>query len=326
MEHMLVQRITVNGQYEVDMALLQTCTYVETLDLSGPRLMLTFQDRDNLIRDDYGLVENAEIEVTFNDRHMRGGIDLVEKFVMRSVSGANNETVKMAGFAKPIHDLKTPTAKALFVNAADAAGVITRNVPGAKVLSDALPVMGAWHLLPGERPSRKLRMMGRELGAAVYYLRNEFCIKSLKTLFEQEPFAEFHHNDNRQDNQIISYKSTYRKDLSKERMRRSFVGWNMVDGLIRAVKNEDAPIEMARFGEVPTLDAMNTYLTPAIDFGTNGWGELKPGVCVAPKIHRVSEGKPYDESVPEKVLLYEVAHHYAVNKYECRVKGGVVNE
>jgi hypothetical protein len=54
MQQMLVQKILVNGA-ELDISLLQSCTYVETLDLSGPRLMMTLQDRDNILRDDYGV-------------------------------------------------------------------------------------------------------------------------------------------------------------------------------------------------------------------------------------------------------------------------------
>lgn len=329
MENLLVQRITVireDAQYALDMNLLQSLTYVETLDLSGPRLMLTLSDRENVFRDDYQIGEGTVLEIALSDQHMRGGIDVVERFVVRSVTAAQNETLLIQGFALPIHLLKTPAASAVFVNDADAPTVIKRNVPGVPVSAGMLPAMDAWHLLPGERPSRKIRQMARELGAAVYYGRGQFHAYSLRQLYAQEAFDEFHYNDPRQANQMVSYKSLYRSELANERMRRAFVGWDMTEGVIQGVRHPDAPIEIARFGQVPVLDALNVYLLPAIDFACNGWGALKPGLCINLKFHRAAEGKPYDESLPEKVLTYAVAHHYAINRYQCRVKAGVIHE
>lgn len=329
MEHQLVQRIRVlkaDTAFDFDMALLLACTYVETLDLSGPRLMMTLSDRDNIVRDDYQISDGTVLEIALSDLHMRGGLDIVELFVVRSVTAGQDSTLQVAGFAAPIHLLKTPATSAVFVNDADAPTVLRRNVPGVPVVSGLLPAMDAWHLLPGERPSRKIRQMGRELGAAIYYGRGKFHAWSLRQLYQQEPFAEFHHDDPRQDNQILAYKALYRSELANERMRRAYVGWDITEGVVQGVRHPDAPIEIARFGQVPVLDALNTYLLPAIDFGCNGWGELRPGQCIGLKFHRSRNGKPYDESLPEKVLIFAVAHHYATNKYQCRVKGGVIHE
>lgn len=325
-EHLLVQRITVNDEFEMDMALLLSCTYVETLDLSGPRIMLTFSDRENIVRDDYKINENTVLEIAFSDQHIRGGIDIVEKFVVKSVTAAQNQTMQVVGFVGAIHLLKMPTRQAIFVNGCDAKTVIQRNLPGVPVQSGMLPAVNSWHLLPGERPSKKIRQLSRELGAAIYYCRNTFNAKSLKELFAQEPFAEFHYDDRREENQILSYQSTFRTEFAHERMRRSFIGWDITEGLIQGARNTDAPLEMARFGDSLTLDALNSYLLPAIDFECNGWGALKPGLCLSLKFHRSREGKPYDESIPGKVLIYAVSHHYATNRYACRVKGGVVYE
>ena len=325
-EHLLIQRITVNDQFEIDMALLLSCTYVETLDLSGPRIMITFADRGNVIRDDYQIGENTILEIAMSDQHVRGGLDAIEKFVVKSVTSAQNQTMQVVGFSGFIHLLKIPAKRAIFINNADVKTVLQRNLPGVPVSSGMLPTTTAWHLLPSERPSKKIRQLGRELGAAIYYCRNSLHANSLKELFAQESFAEFHYDDQREENQILTYRSAFRNEIAHDRMRRNFVGWDIREGLIQGSRNTDSPPEMARFGESLTLDALNTYLLPAIDFECNGWGALRPSLCLSLKFHRSRDGKPYDESIPGKVLVYAVSHHYATNRYLCRVKGGLVHE
>lgn len=322
MQQLLVQKILVGGA-ELDIALLQSCTYVETLDLSGPRLMLTIQDRDNIVRDDFGVVEGASLTVSFSDQHLRGGLDVSEEFVIRSVVVAQNISLTVSAFPKPIHKLKTPSEEALFLNDTDVPGVIGKVLPGIPLESDQLPAVDMWHLLSGERPSKKLRGLAYESAAAFYYLRKKFYTKSYAKLWAQPSFAEFHYDDARKTNQIVSYTGLYRKDLANERMNRSFVGWDMVKGVLG--QGGGGPVEISRHSQEHKLAAMNTYMLPAIDFGTHGWGSLKPGVCIDLKFHRSQEGKPFDESLPEKVLLTAVAHHYATNRYSCRVKGGVLH-
>ena len=70
MRYALVQKLMVEGA-ELDMGLFQKLTYVETLDLSGPRLLLEASDSDRILRDDalqYALDSVDEVSHCVDER------------------------------------------------------------------------------------------------------------------------------------------------------------------------------------------------------------------------------------------------------------------
>ncbi|MBE0505905.1 MAG: hypothetical protein IBX50_04185 [Marinospirillum sp.] len=323
MQHQLVQKILIDGE-EADISLMQSFTYIETLSLDSPKFIIVMQDNDNLIRDDFGLQEGSVLTVVLLDQHLQGGLDITEDVVVRSITGSESGLITIHGFPEIIDTAKKPASKAFFLVDMPINAIGAAMMPGAAVDADPMPSIDRFHLLPGERPTRKLRQLSRETGTAIYYQRGSLLIKSLDGLFSQPEFDTYHYQDSMQESKILAYKSLYRGDLAAELIHKHYAGWNIVDGHITATMNDDQPVEIRPLHTVPQLDGQNWVVIPVIDFGTHGRGELMPGLNIGLKFHRARQGRPLDESLPEKVLIYLVAHHYEANRYSCRVKAGVV--
>lgn len=323
MQNLLVQKILVDGN-EIDISLLQSLTYIETLTLDGPKFIIVIQDQDNLIRDDLGLVEGVTITVVLSDEHVSGGLDITEDIIARSVTANAEGYVTVQGFPLLIDEAKKPAKKAIFLVGESVETILSAMMPGAAIDSDSFTAVDQFHLLPGDRPTRKLRQLARELGAFIYYQRNKLYLKKIGDLVSLPEFDTYHYRDRTEESQILTYKSLYRESLAGELLHKYYHGWDIVEGHIKSTLNGSEPVEIVQFNTLSQLDNPNWALLPVIDFGSQGRGDLAPSKSIKMKFHRTREGRPLDESLPEKVLIYLVAHHYAANAYKCRVKAGVV--
>ena len=323
MQHLLVQKLMIDGQ-EIDISLMLSMTYIETLSLDGPRFIITFNDMENIIRDDSGLAEKSVITIVMQDQHLQGGLDITEDVVIRSVTANDNGNLVAQGFPIAVDEAKKPATRTCFMINQSALAIGLAMMPSAPVITDPFTQVEQFHLLAGERPTRKLRKLSRELGAAIYYQRGFLNIKSLQGLFMEPIFDTYHYNNEGEEAKIVTYKSLYRDSLASELIHKHYNGWNINDGHLQATRNNGQPVEILPLNTLSQLDNQNWVLLPVIDFGTHGRGALKPGLTIGLKFHRAREGRPFDESLPEKVLIYLVAHHYEANSYKCRVKAGVV--
>lgn len=313
----------IDGQ-EIDISLMLSMTYIETLSLDGPRFIFTFNDKENLIRDDSGLAEGTVLTVVMQDQHLQGGIDTTEDVVVRSVTANNDGHLVAQGFPFAVNQAKKPATSTRFMVDQSALTIGAAMMPGIPVITDPFAQVEQFHLLAGERKTRKLKKLSRELGAAIYYQRGTLNIKSLQGLFLEPVFDTYHYNNESEEAKIITYKSLYRESLASELIHKHYNGWNINEGHLQATRNNGQPVELLPLNTLSQLDNQNWVLLPVIDFGTHGRGALKPGLNIGLKFHRAREGRPFDESLPEKTLIYLVAHHYESNSYKCRVKAGIV--
>lgn len=323
MEHLLVQRILIDDQ-EIDLSLMVSFTYIETLFLDGPKYIIKFNDLEELIRDDLGLVEGVTLTITLQDLHIQGGLNIEEDVKIRSVTVNDQGVLVAQGFPIYVDNAKKPLEKTRFMVGHPVQSIAAAIMPQAQLNIDPFPIVEQFHLLGGDRPTRSFRRLSLELGAAIYYNRGTLNIKSLKGLFEQPVQETYHHNNESEEFKILAYKSLYRSELLEEMIFRNYTGWNIIDGIITSTKNNRMPVEIMPVNSIPQLDNRNWTIVPVIDFGTIGYGALKPGIKLGIKFHRAREGRPFDESLPEEVITYLVAHHYEASRYTCRVKAGVV--
>jgi hypothetical protein len=316
---LLFQKIAYNGK-ELDLSFLQEGNFVETLDLSGPRLMLSFYDPDGLLRDDLGVKEKAELTISLADPGEGIDQEIGFRVLTMPTTGA---VVKLNCLQLDVAKTKYPSTKAILFSKKPVSAIIKQLFSGVSYAVDSLPVIEDYHVLPGQRPSLMLRQMAREKGAALFYLRGKVYCRKLSSLFSATPAMTYEYNNPAAKLKIIQYKRPNTKAIIKDKVDRAYTGFDLRKGYIQAGQqgDEDCPAEFSSLTSATSMNNLNALAYPAIDFVCVGNGKLAPGkmLKLVWKLDRVDS--PLDESLPTSVLISVVAHYYSQNKYYCRVQG-----
>ena len=321
LEYLLVQRIEHDETGEtLDLSWLVEAIYIETIDLSGPRLIIRINDRESIIRDDIGLKEWDSLTVTLADPYIRGGIDIQETFVVQTMPVGKDETITLNCLSGVIHNLKLPAKDPLFFVQEPLSALLEQFMPGLTYNANTFPANLDWHLLPAMRPSRLLRQAAKELGIQLFYRRGEVVCKPLSELTKQTPAYEYHYNDESQPNQIAGYQQISATTLIDDRMRRNYQGWSLTDGHVLSGMFEGEAAELAGLENPLNLDNLSKAPVPVLDMYCLGNGGLRAGDTLGLTWNRMNIEMPLDESLPEKVIIGTVAHRYAANRYQCRIK------
>jgi len=320
-ENPIIQKVTTAQGEDLDLSFLRVSNYVETLDLSGPRLMLEFSDPEGILRMDYSLKENDDLTVAIADPYHRDGMDLEMKFVIKKAPLVGS-TLKVLCVQRDIESLKTPSAGPVFFTRKPAGQLLSRFLPGVAQEVGSFPVVEDYHLLPGERPSRLLRQAALEQGAVAFFQRGKMCFQKLSELYAKESQLTYHYNDARKENQVGTYQKPNVDAIIKDKISRKYSGWSPTKGFVgSATATAGTPVEWRPHANVATLNNLGTIGMPAIDFVCHGNGYLMPGVSLSFVWNMERSDAPIDETLPEKVVVSAVAHYYSRQKYFCRVKG-----
>jgi hypothetical protein len=318
-EQVIFQKIEhVESGEELDLSWLKSANFVETLDLSGPRLMLEFDDKYRLIRDRLGMVERDRLRLTLSDVYARDGMDEVLEFTVLTMP-VSGDYLKINAILKIVFDLKTPAVTSTAFVKKQCPAILSRLMPGFTLDTGRFPATEDYHLLAGERPSFMLRQMAREQGAHIYARRTYACMHRLSDLLQAESAFTYHHDDARQENQIVQYQFPSAQHVLEDRILRDHQGWNITDGWIQAGEN-GVPPEIYSSQNRSTLRNLNAAPMPVLDFTCYGNGFLMPGMALDFVWNVQDLEKPLDEGMPEKAVIGTVAHWYKANRYLCRVK------
>lgn len=329
-ENILLQSMKLEGK-EIDLAFMKSCTLVETLDLSGPRLMVAFYDPDALIRDTFGIRQSHTLEIEFADIWHRDGLDKTMEFTVEPMSPVTGDRFELNLFQKDIHRLKQPATEGRIFRrkplSALAQAVIPTEDGEPKFDIATFPAMLDYALQPDERPSKLLRRAAREAGAMLFYRRGVIVGARLADLLAVDPPAhEYHYLDRREKNQILHFSQPNADEILKDRIGKSYRGWSMTDGFIESGKGKGRPPEFSSLPRKAALDNLASYTVPVLDLTVPGNGFLMAGETMEIVWNKAVSDDPLDESLPEKVVIGVVAHHYEAQKYSCRVKGFLPNE
>jgi len=304
-----------------DLSFLKSATLIETMDLSGPRLMMTFDDPHSIIRDDMGVRTRDALKIRIADAWARDGTDQTIMFTVWTMPNAGN-IVTLNCMQADVDRLKQPAKQAILFTKKPVETILKKLAPGLKYDVGAFPVADNAHLLPGERPTRLLRQMAAEKGAVCFYRRGTLVFRKLaQDLAVQKVEYSYEYDNPAAANQIVHYTRLNTKAVLQDRVNRHLIGWHMVDGVIKSGKKTQDPPEYVSVSSLAALRNLVEMPYPAIDYTALGNGQLMPGIPLALKWNTAKLDAPIDESLPEQVIIGTVAHHYATQKYLCRVKG-----
>lgn len=301
---------------EFDLGYIEEGTFIETLALDGPKLLLTMMDPYSYLRDELKLKELDRLSITLTDSFASEKLDSAITFTLLKMQ-ANGHFIRMQFMGTAVYETKRfATASKSFIKK-PLADILPFYIKGLKLDIGKFPIVEDYHCLAGERPSRLLRQIATEKGALLWVDRDTLHFQRFQELWKAEPGFTYHHNKSDEQYTIAAYRQPSRVTELQEGVQKNYSGFNFEKGSIGG-------------GGVPSFTASQNPITlknnsvstvEVIDYYCQGNGGLRPGQVIKCLWHTANPERPLDERLPEKILVSAVAHSYYSQKFQCRVKG-----
>lgn len=318
---------------ELEIAYLTEGNYVESIELDGPKLILSFTDPRERIKNELQIKELDTLTVSFGDPWREDGVSEIDVFTVLTVKPEQDGTVKMNCMAKTVYSMKVIADKTRVFTQRGMSSILGAFSGGAKLNIGKFPVVENYHCIAGERPSILLRQVATEQGAHIWYSRGTVYMHRFKDMFAKEPDMTFNWGRMKDENGIVRYTKPSNQINEEENRVRTFTGWNEVTGRVKT--SPDMPV-ISKSKSAPTVitGSPNPFVLAnapvakktAIDFVALGNMSITAGQAVKLLWHTADPENPLNEGLPDKVVVESVAHWYASQKFYSRVKGAIALE
>ena len=232
-----------------------------------------------------------------------------------------NESFTINCLQKDVYSLKTPAVDPVLFVGKPVAAIVRKVMPGVDQIIGAFPSGRDYHLLSGERPSKLLRQVAREMGARVFYQRNKVFMQRLSDMLKADVSFTYAYEDRQADYKVIHYSRPNVDHIVADVLVRDYRGWLMTEGLLRSGKHQGAPSCFVSGDSLTVLDNLSVLSVPEVDFVVSGSGALRPGATLGLEWNLNRRDAPLDESLPAKIVIGTCSHFYSYQKYLTRIKG-----
>ena len=316
---------------EIDNGFLESVTYIESMDLTGPKLIAVFRDRDDWIAHHIQFQELDELTVSMADSWNESGASIAESFVVLSAKNLRNGLFEVNALAKPLYKLKQISDKTKIFSNKGVSDILSTFANGLSIdLKSKFAVVENYHLIAGERTSTLLKQIAQEQGAEMWLSRGKIHVQKFKEAYAGASSHKFVYNTRTTEFPVIDYDIPSGQLKLQEEKVRVFTGWNPEKG---RVKTNTANPLLSGVKSLPTVIngnpnafTLNTAVTavkPSVRFTTVGSLGIEPGQVVEISWQEPDQENPINEGLPSKVVCSKVAHKYMGNKYYTRIEGGV---
>ena len=319
---LLIQDIRTDAAV-LDMGFLNSGCLIESLDLSGPKLILKFNDRYSLLRDGLKIREGDVLDVLLADWEARDGLEYRTRFTVMETPLSHDHELTLNCMQTDIAALKRRSTRARLFHDHVPGTIVRGLLPHLAYDIDSYPGRYSSHLLPGDRRGSVLKQLAADLGSVIFYDRGTVRLQQIDSLMRQQPVAHYYYNDARQPNQIHRYELPGGSDLIRDYTYRRHAGWDIRRGPMRSRLRNDAPVELMPSGSQFILDHRAEQLSTVLDFQTLGNGQLRAGSLLDLSWHKEHPTEPLDESLPTRILIRSVSHMQIKTRYYCRVLGAL---
>ncbi|HHO0939049.1 TPA: hypothetical protein ACRTTK_003085 [Aeromonas hydrophila] len=330
-EQPFFQSITIEGGRQVPIYNLVSGTYTEEIELNGPVLLMSFNDSDSGLADDFGLREGAVIDVRMGDSGSNArAAYFASKFTIISAL-PDGDHLQLVAIESGVYDIKQPTARTLVYGNQKPAEILGALFPGYRLEIPAevntSPV--TYHVPAGSLPSIMLRKMAKELGCALWVARGTVHCVPLKSLLERSPKdgeikLEYQGNSSRADGYAIyGYQPTYINAEAARKEKRQYMTWDTVAGFQVSALNEGCPRVFLPVASLDALDAAIWRFTNCMTADLSGCGIFAAGLTAGVRINRMSSESVIDESLPLIQAFSKVSHLQTPNNYRCAATMGI---
>lgn len=315
------QRMQANGN-EVPIQSIARGVYIEHVNLDGPQLILLLNDTDSALRDDVKLVDGAKLTVKMGDPNARGDTYFSVNFVVVGVSPESTQ-IRVEALEAGVHAIKQPATKPLaFINQKPA-DILKALFPGYKINAEFKDKL-TYHVTTGATASSVLRLMERDLGAAIWVSRGVVnCIPYNKLAGQKDGYPIFEYQNQASKHPIFAHAPAHQAEASKRVARRHYMSWDTVAGLQKGASNQDAPPSYVPAVPAAALDNLSSHLVPTLLCDMPGNGLYCAGMTVGVRLHRYNNDRVIDESLPLKQAILVVSHIQEFSTYKCKVTTGV---
>lgn len=316
-ESVLVQSLALDNE-EIDQSRLIEATYIECIDLSGPKLILKLNDMDSTLRDDFGLKEGSLIHAQIGSPN---GSESILELDFSVVSYSNDENILSVNcLLKAIFDLKFQPDSAVFYVNKKVDAIINDLLP-LKLTSDSIPQQQTYHLTPNITKAQLLRQICRENDLLMFVSRGELHVKKRENIMKPSPKFTYEYMAEGAEYSIRNYSILRLAEHYRKKMQRRHIGWSMTDGPIDSGKT-GAPV-LSSLPSKEQLVALSAYSLPIIEFSAIGNDALTVGMTLKLILHRHFVDKVIDESIPETLFATRVCHHQLGMAHTSVVELGV---
>ncbi len=318
-EHFLLQRFIV-GTNDVQIDHVRSVAYIETASMEGVKLIIELMDHVGTYRDDFGIKEHTEIELSFSEPFNKDGLGdtWIEKFVVVKAPVANG-VITINAFAKSTHDLKQPATKPQFFNNKQPSQILAALLPSLKVDADTFELGSTYHLNAGGTKARLIRSMARDYGAVCFICRGVVYFKKLSGLTKTPDFKMEQGNPSA-DYSISRFKMIADSALYERVLDKNYLSWDTVEGLQVAKNALNAPSVMVSVPQGKSLNNQHFGLIPLLEVELLGDSRLTPLSCCSVQFHKLRDQLDLDESIPEIQYINQVTHYQRGNRYLCAVE------
>lgn len=316
---------------EVDQGFLVNCTYVESMDLTGPKLMLVLKDHQRRLSHHYQFKEMDVLSVAIADDWREEGENIAENFVVLSARNLPDGLLRICALAKPLYKLKQIADKTKVFSMRGVSDILSIFASGLSIdLASKFAVVENYHLIAGERPTTLLRQIAQEQGADVWISRGKLHIQRFAEAFAKGSTMKFEHNVLATNFPIFDFNIPPGQLKLQEEKVRVFTGYNPVKGRVKT--STSVPL-LSGVKSLPTVidGNPNPYTLgnaivaakPAISFTTMGNLSIQPGKAVDLSWQEPDPENPINEGLPAKIVVQRVGHWFQGNKFYSKVEGSV---
>lgn len=307
------QSLAINGQ-EQGTSMLSEGTYIERMDLTGPKLMIRCSDRHKFLQDQAELQNGSLLEMGIGDAEGRGDVFFKESFIVGSNWGEGDQ-LHIEALQADIHRIKQPEKKPVFFIDKNPRQILSEIFPGYKLAIDpGFESKWTYHCIPGSTLALMLERMRADYGAAIWLSRGTVYVKKLLELESQKDAHTFEYMRPHSANPRIEGYHRYNPNKSVAReVCRDYLCWDLKKGMIK--HGHDLPPAFLSHSQKPFLNACNLAPVGVMDCHLAGDGRFSPGMMIKLELNQLLPDAIFDESVPYRQLILGVRHWQQGTRY-----------
>lgn len=305
---LFLQKMILDGE-DVGTHSVLDVTYIERLDLTCPKLILTMVDRFKSFQDNAGLAGGSKLELVLGDAMGRGQEMFKESFIV----GANWEdeeagSLKVEAMQADIHRIKQPVVTPKFYVNKTVRQILADTFPDHQIVMDSYEFKHTYHINTGSTPSKMLERLKLDAGAVIYLSRGKVYFKLIKGLMSAPQAFQFDYKRNVSENPTIeSYVRNNPRLSTTRRIGRDYSCWSRTEGL-KQLKG-DRPRQFLAHSHESHLVNHNMRVIPVMDCLLAGNGQFTPAQVVKFELNRELPDSVLDESVPSLQVMIGVRHY-----------------
>ncbi|EGQ7810294.1 hypothetical protein I6Y99_004335 [Vibrio parahaemolyticus] len=322
-EFMLVQQAQANG-FEIVNEDIIKCTYIESGDIGGVKLLMTLNDPTSDYHDIVKIQKGTEIKITFGDPNGRGDESWTCTFIVE-VAKADAELLTIEGFDSVSRSLKELASEPMFFIEMQPNAILKKLCPSLQIKCDSFPKGSTYHLNAGGTRARLIRQMARDYGAMCFISRGVIYFLSISKLPE-EPQMTLEQDNPNAEASIAKFEKIGEDALYERILDRNYMAWDTVEGMQSSNKGKSNANTLISVPSRFALDNQNVALIPLLNAELYGNGKFKPAMCVKVIFYKRTTESVIDESVPSIQFVSQVVHHQEGTNYLCKLELSVKHE